>query len=345
VGAGGLGRFSSFCTSAHCHGCRDGKHEILGRRLRIEIACQQFTKPVERQQGLGHRVHHRRAEGAASPVQPPADWNRRLDAAGTQQVGQLAVQLAQIHAQQAGSRRDQGFAHGGIGHVQGEAGLQRAHKTVGPQRIEAGLGSAPAEQGADQPIQRRQHVVHGERDFVMAACEFDALVELIVLEQSKVLETQQLRIDLLLAAALVKDAREFAAIRRADRFGIGGQRLDRQFGARTLQIGEAARARRCGGGRQPIEHIGHQRFGLVQHGVQAIVERRLEGGGVIGDTESKLQQVGHDLFVTRTKLSAAQLDRCQSFPLLQQAIGVKNATSFTRGRGQEGPECCSCKWQ
>ena len=101
----------------HRHRRRHGVEEVRTRRLRIEVAGQQLAQAVQRQQRLGHRVGHRRAARAAALLQPAAERHGRLHAAGAQPVGQLAVELAQVDAEQPGGRRDQDFAHRRVGHV------------------------------------------------------------------------------------------------------------------------------------------------------------------------------------------------------------------------------------
>jgi hypothetical protein len=42
-----------------------------------------------------------------------------------------------------------------------------------------------------------------------------------------------------------------------------------------------------------LQHLGHQRLGLLQHRAQAIVQGRLQGGRIVGDAESELEHLRH----------------------------------------------------
>jgi hypothetical protein len=207
-------------------------------------------------------------------------------AAGLQPVGQLAVQAAQVHSEQAGRRGDQRFPHPRFGHVFGQRGLQCAHEHVGAQRIQARLDRAPAEQGADQRIELRQHVVHRQRNLLLRACHLDALIQLGVAEQLQVLVAQQLAMELLLAAALIDDPRQLALEGFADRLAARRQVAHRLLDAFGLEAGHPFRAGEVGRALQAGQHVPHQQFGMLQHRSEAVVQVRLQCRRIVGNAQA-----------------------------------------------------------
>ena len=190
------------------------------------------------------------AAGAAALVHAAAQRHRRLDAGGAQPVGQLAVQLAQVDAQQAGGRRDQRLAHRGVGHV-----VAPASPAARARRPRAAAGSGPGwmvRQPSSVLISASSGGSTSSTASATSCCARATSMlwsSSVVLEQLQVLEAQHLGLRLFLAAALVHQAGQFGSMKVAlDGLAVGLQVLDGACAPGcwkpAMRRGPAARQRR-----------------------------------------------------------------------------------------------------
>jgi hypothetical protein len=276
----------------HRHGGGHGVQEF-GLLRHVEVAGQELAQAVEREQGLGGRVGDRLAARAGAAVDATAERHGRLDAGRAQPLAHFAVQAPQVHAQQPRRGGDQRLARLGLGHVVLQGELQRAHVDVGPHGVQAGLDRAPSQHGADERVQGGQRVVDGQRHFLLRAGDLDALVQLLVREQLQVLEAKDFGGRLVLAAALVHQAREFLLEGGRHFGGVGLQRHDGVAHVAGLERGHAPGAGGQGAGFQALQQLRHEGRGLLQHGRQAVAQRGLMLRGIVRHTEAELHRLGH----------------------------------------------------
>jgi hypothetical protein len=95
------------------------------------------------------------------------------------------------------------------------------------------------------------------------------------------------------AAAFVNQPREFGLEGLGHRLPVAGEPQDPLLDAALLERRHAARTAGGGGSDQALDDLLDQVVGLLQHGLEAIVQGRLQRGGVVGDADSELQQFGH----------------------------------------------------
>ena len=253
------------------HGMQEILHARAGAATGCEFAREQLPKFVKRHQRACHRTRGALAGHRPGTPQRGSHRSCRFNGLRQQPLADFPVKLAKSHAQQSGRRRDQRGPRLFVGRILLQARLQGPHKWFGLQGIKLGLHRDPAQQTADQRIQRRQHIIHTAGDFLLRHRKFDAGVDLLGIEQLQIFKAHQRLLGKILRPAVVNAEPQLHHESFFHRRGltaqqIGHRRADRKAATKgTFCLGLAGRRRQAG------QHVRHQKVGLLQHDFNTVV--------------------------------------------------------------------------